>query len=459
VFADCHLQVDALQACLPEGSSYRFLDASRCALPRVSGKRNVRPDIILVGGKPPIPLSTASPESISTSGPIPQPEASTSAPLSPQWDEVLMVGDTIRSNKRETGEICMRDEKESLTESDLNVLRRTSDRVGAQWFRRPQRHLFHFTATSTFIRFWHWSPGRITFTPPIDYRQDPRPVLEFFRLWGSAERDVRGEDVATMDGGEFDWDAYTFGRPVLSPRHTDRLTAVLRNFVELYGPQSPLSKARPTVYEFSHGPIAFGTPTIDAELATNDEEELDFEAMMPHTNADFNFSANTLPLRRNGALYSEEKHGEHSSNTSITDGPLSTPDVGAESLLVFDTPFSGHTDISFKSTRCYIAVRKFNIDGDHPVSEIRTHLLKLSCQESGRKREYEWYRRVQNGSFETKVPFVVRAMGGGGIPSRRDPKSRQLVWVILEQVGVPLSEFRSTHELTAVIRDGIRGRS
>src|SRR5258707_11491934 len=195
----CCLQVNALQACLPEGSSYRFLDALRCTPPNVSGKPNVRPDIILVESKTPIPLTTANFGSVSTPCSTSQPETSTSAPLSPQWDEILMVGDTICKDRRETGEICMRDKKGPFTKSELNTLRRTSGRVGAQWFGRPQRHVFHFTATGTSIRLWHWSPGSVTFTAPIYYRDDPRPVLEFFRLWGSAERDVRGEDVANID--------------------------------------------------------------------------------------------------------------------------------------------------------------------------------------------------------------------------------------------------------------------
>jgi hypothetical protein len=366
--------------------------------------------------------------------------------------------DMIRKNKYETGEICMRDKEELLTKDNFNTLRRTSDRIGAQWLSRPQRHLFHCTATSTIIRFWHWSPGSVTFTAPIQYREDPGPVLEFFWLWASAARDIRGEDMENMNGEDFDWDTYTFGRPILSRRHTDRLTAILRNFNELYGPQSPLSKAEPTVYEFNHGPIAFGTPTIDAELATNDKEEIDFEAMMPHTDADFSFAASTVQFGRNGASYSEGKLNGHCSGSSPSEEPTPTPTVGAESLLVFDTLFSGHADVSFKSTRCYLAVRKSDIEGDHSTNEIPVHLLKILWQESDRKPEYEWYRRVQNGSFEMKVPFVVRAMGGGNIASRRDPKSKQLVWVVLEQVGVPLSEFRSTRELTAAIRDGIRGR-
>jgi hypothetical protein len=339
MFPYFRLQIDALQACLPEGSSYSFLDASLCTLPLVSGKRNSRPDIVLVERRRPIPLLTAYPESISAGSRSSQPEPSTSAP---QWDEILMVGDAVRRNKRDAGEICMRIKEDTFTQDDLNTLERTSDRVGAQWFRRPQRHLFHFTATSTFIRFWHWRPGSITFTSPIYYREDPRPVVEFFRLWGSAERDVRGEDVANMDGEEFDWGSYTFGRPPLSRRRTDRLIAALRNFNELYGSQSPLSNAKPTVYEFNRGPIAFGTPTVDAELATNDGEEIDFEAMMPHTDADFNFCASNVHLQRNGSSYSEAKLGGHSKDSSPAKEPPSAPGVGAESLLVFDTPFYGH---------------------------------------------------------------------------------------------------------------------
>jgi len=369
-----------------------------------------------------------------------------------------MVGDTIHKNKRETGEICMRDKEALLTKDELNTLRRTSDRVGLQWFRRPQRHLFHFTATSTFIRLWRWSPDGVTFTAPIYYREDPRPILEFFGSWGSADRHIRGEDVENMNSEQFDWNSYTFGRPPLSHRNYDRLMGVLRNFNELYGSQSPLSKAEPTVCEFRHGPIASSKPIVDVELATNDEEELDFEALMPHTDGDFNFSASNVPLRRNGASYSEGKLGGHSSDSSLPERPSSSPDAGAESLLVFDTPFAGHAEVSLKGTRCYIAVRKSDIECDKPTDDIPVHLLKLSWHESGRKREYEWYRRVQGGSFETSVPFVVRAMGGGDIPTSRDSRSKRLVWVVLEQVGVPLSEFRSTRELTAVIRDGIRGK-
>ena len=371
-----------------------------------------------------------------------------------------MVGDTIRKNRRETGEICMRDKEGPFTMDELNTLRRTSDRVGAQWFRRPQRHLFHFTATSNFIRFWHWSPGSVTFTAPIYYRDDPRPVLEFFSLWGSAERDVRGEDVANMNGKDFDWDLYTFGRPSLSQCHTNRLTAVLRRFNELHGPHSSLSDANPNVYEFRHGHIASSTPTVDTELVTHDEEEIDFEAMMPHTDADFSFFAGNIHPRKDDVLCSEGKPGGHSSTNSPSDSeePSITSGADAESLLVFDSPIAGHCDVSFKSTRCYVVVRKSEIEGNQPVDEIPVHLLKLSWQENGRKREYEWYRDVQNGSFETKVPFVVRAMGGGEIPTKRRPKGKQLVWVVLEQVGVPLSEFRSTRELTAAIRDGIRGK-
>jgi hypothetical protein len=204
----------------------------------------------------------------------------------------------------------------------LNTLRRTSDRVGAQWFRRPQRHLFHFTATNNFIRFWHWSPGSVTFTAPIYYRDDPRPVLEFFSLWASAERDVRGEDVASMDGEDFDWNSYTFGRPPLSQRHTDRLTAVLRGFKELHGPHPPLSDAKSTVYEFRHGHIASSTPTVDTELVTHDEEEIDFETMMPHTDADFTFFASSIHPRKNGVSCSEGKLSGHSSTNSPSEEPL-----------------------------------------------------------------------------------------------------------------------------------------
>lgn len=264
--------------------------------------------------------------------------------------------------------------------------------------------------------------------------------------------------MKNMDGEQFDWNSYTFGRPPLSHRNHDRLVEVLRNFNELHGSQSPLSKARPTVYEFRHGSIAPSTPIVDVELATNDEELLNFEAMMPHTDADFNFSASNIHLRRNGASYSEGKRGRQSNASPVPEQPSSVPDAGTESLLVFDTPIAGHAEVSLKSTRCYIAVRKSDIECDKPIDEIPVHLLKLSWSESGRKREYEWYRRVQGGSFEMSVPFVVRAMGGGDIPTNRDSRSKRLVWVILEQVGVPLSEFRSTRELTAVIRDGIRGK-
>lgn len=359
-----------------------------------------------------------------------------------------MIGDTIRKNRRETGEICMRDKEGPFTEHELNILRRTSDRVGAQWFRRPQRHLFHFTVTNGFIRFWHWSPGNITFTAPIYYREDPRPVLEFFSLWASAERDIRGEDVANMDGDGFDWNLFTFGRPLLSQHHTDRLAAVLRSFNELHGPHSSLSDAKATVYEFIHGHIASSTPIVDTELIAQDDEEIDFDAMMPHTDADFDFLANSTHPLKNGVSCSEGKPGRHLSIASDTE---------AESLLVFDSPIAGHGDVTFKSTRCYVAVRKSDIEGDQQVDGIPVHLLKLSWQDSSRKRESEWYRHVQNGSFETKVPFVVRAMGGGEIPTKRSTKGKQLVWVVLEQVGVPLREFRSTRELTAAIRDGIRG--
>ena len=48
-------------------------------------------------------------------------------------------------------------------------------------------------------------------------------------------------------------------------------------------------------------------------------------------------------------------------------------------------------------------------------------------------------------------------MGGGKIDTRKNSNSKSLVWVVLEQVGVPLEEFRSTRELTAAIRDAIRG--
>jgi len=102
-------------------------------------------------------------------------------------------------------------------------------------------------------------------------------------------------------------------------------------------------------------------------------------------------------------------------------------------------------------------MRKSDVESDCPVEDIPFHLLKLSWQEKDRNREYEWYRSIQKGSFETKVPFVVRAMGGGDIKTRKNSTSKVLVWIILEQVGVPLEEFRSTRELTAAIRDGIRG--
>lgn len=368
-----------------------------------------------------------------------------------------MIGDTIRKNRRETGEICMRDKEGPFTKHESNILRRTSDRVGAQWFRRPQRHLFHFTVTSAFVRFWHWSPGHITFTAPIYYREDPRPVLEFFSLWASAERDIRGEDVANMDGEDFDWNLYTFGRPLLSQRHTDRLTAILRSFNELHGPHSPLSDAKSTVYEFRHGHIASSTPIVDTELITQDDEEIDFDTMMPHRDADFDFFANNTHPRKYGLYCSEEKPGGYCGANSPLVGPSIASDTESESLLVIDSPIAGHDDVSFKSTRCYVVVRKSDIDGDQQVDGIPVHLLKLSWQESSRKCEYEWYWRVQNGTFETKVPFVVRAMGGGEIPTKRSTKGNQLVWVVLDQVGVPLSEFRSTRELTAAIRDGIRG--
>jgi hypothetical protein len=92
MLADCRPQVDALQACLPEHSSYRFLDFSRSALPHIPGTPIIRPDIILVDSKPRISLSTADAEPIPTPCSTSQQEATTSAPLSSQWDEVLFLG-------------------------------------------------------------------------------------------------------------------------------------------------------------------------------------------------------------------------------------------------------------------------------------------------------------------------------------------------------------------------------
>jgi hypothetical protein len=372
-------------------------------------------------------------------------------PTSIQWNDVLMVGETVSNHRSEAGQVCMREKKGPFTKEHLNTLKRTSSRVGSQWQARPQRHLFHFTATSEFVRFWYWAPGCIRFTPAIHYREDPRQIVEFFTCWGSADAWVRGEDVNPLDGGECDQDMYSFVRPKLSSASTDRLEALLHHFNELYGSRSPLIGTSPTTFEFLHGPIATSTPVIDPELSTNDEEEIDFENMMPYTDADFCFHLgdDRKPER---PLVDSQQRGDVSPATD--DRP---PDAAPEPLLVFCTQFRGRPDITTRSTRCYVAMRKSNVESDCPVEDIPFHLLKLSWQEKGRKREYEWYLRVQNGSFENKVPFVVRAMGGGEIGTRKNSNGKHLVWVMLEQVGVPLEEFRSTCELTAAVRDGIRG--
>ena len=102
-----------------------------------------------------------------------------------------------------------------------------------------------------------------------------------------------------MDGEGFDWNLYTFGRPPLSQRRIDRLTAVLRSFKGLYGPHPRISDFKSTVYEFRHGRIASSRPTVDPELVRRDEEEIDFETMMPHTDADFDSFASTIRPRKN----------------------------------------------------------------------------------------------------------------------------------------------------------------
>jgi hypothetical protein len=255
--------------------------------------------------------------------------------------------------------------------------------------------------------------------------------------------------VNPLDGGECDQDMYSFVRPKLSSASTDRLEALLHHFNELYGSRPPLIGASPTTFEFLLGPIATSTPVIDPGVSTNDEEEIDFENMMPYTDADFSFHLSD-DHRPEGPLTDSQQRSDVSPATD--DRP---PDAAPEPLLVFCTQFRGRPDITTRSTRCYVAMRKSNVESDCPVEDIPFHLLKLSWQEKGRKREYEWYLRVQNGSFENKVPFVVLAMGGGEIGTRKNSNGKHLVWVMLEQVGVPLEEFRSTRELTAAVRDGV----
>jgi len=361
-----------------------------------------------------------------------------------------MVGESMLNRRPETGQICMRKKKGPFTQEHLNMLKRTCSRVGSQWQARPQRHLFHFTATSEFIRFWHWEPGCIRFTPAIHYREDPRQIIEFFGCWGSAEAWVRGEDMNPCDEDDFERNMYTFRRPKLSRTSTDRLEALLHHVNELYGSRSPLANASPATLEFVHGPMAATTPIIDPELSTNDEEEVDFDTMMPYTHADF-------PPN----LGDDRKPSGYPAGTQCSDvcpaSSGSPSGAAAEPLLVFSTEFCGCTDISTRSTRCYVAMRKSDVESDYLVEGIPFHLLKLSWQEKDRSREYDWYRSIQNGSFESKVPFVVRAMGGGDINTRKNSASKVLVWIILGQVGMPLEEFRSTRKLTAAIRDGIRG--
>jgi hypothetical protein len=439
-------QVEALEACLPSDTAYRFLDSSQHSLPPVAKQATVRPHLILVD----INHTSAS---LDPAAAYPSPSTSYSSsgtPTSIQWSDVLMVGETVPNRRREVGQICMRGKKDSFTEEHLDTLKWTSSRVGSQWQARPQRHLFHFTATNDFIRFWHWAPGCVRFTPAIHYREDPRQIIEFFVCWGSAGAWVRGEDVSPLDGDDFDRTMYTFERSMLSSTTTDRLEALLHHFNELYGSRSPLATASSAAFEFLHGPIASSTPVVDPELTTNDKEEIDFEAMMPYRDPDFRFYL--------GGYRKPNRHptgGRRSDVSPATDSPPS--DARPEPLLVFSAQFCGRADISIRSTRCYVVMRKSDVESGRPVEDIPFHLLKLSWQEKGHKREYEWYRSIQKGCFETKVPFVVRAMGGGEIYTRKNINSEQLVWVVLEQVGVPLEEFRSTRELTAVVRDAIRG--
>ena len=435
-------QIEALEACLPTNTTYRFLDSSQHSLPQHAKQASVRPHLILVDVGYTSTLSNSAVLQPATSYPSP------STLTSIEWNDVLMVGETIPNRKPEVGQICMRKKKGPFMKEHLNMLKRTSSRVGSQWQARPQRHLFHFTTTSEFIRFWHWSPGCIRFTPAIYYREDPRQVIEFFDCWGSAKAWIRGEDVNPLNGNDFDQKMYTFGRPKLSSTSTHRLEALLHHFKELYGSRSPLANASSATFEFIHGPIASTTPIIDPELSTDDEEEIDFETMMPYTDADFRFS-----LHGDRELGGHPPVGQHNDISPAADG--SPSNAAAEPLLVLSTQFCGRPDISTRSTRCYVAMRKSDVESGCPVEDVPFHLLKLTWQEKGRKHEYEWYRSIQKGSFETKVPFVVRAMGGGEIDTRKT--SKLLVWTVLEQVGVPLEEFRSTRELTAAIRDAIRG--
>jgi hypothetical protein len=181
--ADPLAQIEALKACLPSDTTYRFLHSSRHSLPRDPKQAFAHPHLILVDVKSISPNTAAAPTLPSTS-------PSMGTLTSVQWNDVLMVRETVSNHRSEAGQVCMREKKGPFTKKHLNTLKRTSSRVGSQWQARPQRHLFHFTATSEFIRFWHWAPGCIRFTPAIHYREDPRQILEFSprQMPGSGEK-------------------------------------------------------------------------------------------------------------------------------------------------------------------------------------------------------------------------------------------------------------------------------
>ena len=127
-----------------------------------------------------------------------------------------------------------------------------------------------------------------------------------------------------MDGEDFDWNSYTIGRPPLSQHHIDWLTAVLRGFKELHGSHPPLSDFKSTVYDFRHGHIASSTPTVDTVLVTRDEDEIDFETMMPHTDADFDSFASSIRL---GRIACRAAKGSPAATLALIRPPRSTDSI------------------------------------------------------------------------------------------------------------------------------------
>jgi len=220
--------------CIPSDATYRFLDSSQRSLPRVAKQTAVRPHLILVSTKHAGASSNPAPAPPPPSTPYPSPGTTTSI----QWNEVLIVGESVPNHRPETGQICVRKTSDRSLKSTWTCssgrLRVSVLSVQAQ----PQRHLFHFTTTSQSICFWHWEPGCIRFAPAIYHREDPRQVIEIFVWPGSAETWARGEDIL-CDEDDFDRNMCTFRRPKHSRTSTSRLEALLHHFNGLYGSRSP----------------------------------------------------------------------------------------------------------------------------------------------------------------------------------------------------------------------------